>query len=361
MYALFRDKPTRLLGQALYPDIYYTKRTYRDLIKYVKSYYRKNPKAVDAKNIIANLIQHFYIDDTLDDNAFARQIEVQGIPIARNFGLTFTMNRGKLFDQGITLGPQCVEFAVASFEKFNYGREITNWLELQPVKYLYHTRTDVNLPVMNNTTPGKGHGVILINIPMLLVQYRHWLRWQKARGVEQYENVYRFMGSIVLPNMVDSYLDIAYFNRLSRQLQGIKNNKYPVAHPFYLTDLTNRVDKLIEHVNKEAIAKGIEIEGLAWITPALYKDNLFNVMELPREPLSYQNEWVYTFARFPYIKYLVNALSLNPGYDKSQINHIMIELINATSDKIFITMGNHESIKRFNLEVKALIDQMKRM
>lgn len=361
MYELFRDKPTRILGQALYPDIYYIRRTYRTLIDYVKSYYRRNPKAVESTNIIANLIQHFYIDFELDDNAFVAAVERQGIGIARNFGLTFNMNRGKVFEKGITLGPHCTELAIASFEKFNYGKEITNWLELQPVKYLYHTRTDINLPVMNNTTPGKGHGVIVINIPMLLVQYRHWLRWQANRGVEQPENVYRFLGSIVLPNMLESYLDIAYFNRLARDLQGIRNPKFPVAHPFYLTDLTDRVDRMIKHVNKEALAKGIEIEGLAWITPTLYKDNLFQVMQLPREPLSYQNEWTYTLARFPYVKYLVQALHRNPGYDKSQINHVMIELINATTDKIFVTMGSSRFIKDFNQEVQDLIKLMRTM
>lgn len=358
---LFRDKPTRLLGQALYPDIYYIKRTYKELIAYVKNYYRKNPKSVASDNIIANLIQHFHISSDMDDNEYSHYIERQAHGVARNFGLTSSMYRGKVFNKGITLGPNCSELAVANFERYNYDRMTLKWYELTPVKYLYHSRTDVNLPIMNNTTKGKGYGVISIDIPMLLVQYRHWIRWQERIGVEQLENVYRFVGKVVLPNMLDSYHDIAYFNRLSRDLQGIKNNKFPLAHPFYLTDLTNRVDRLIKVVNSETKAKGIELEGLAWITPTLVKDNLFQVMELPREPLSYQNEWVYTLARFPYVKYLILALVKNPGYDRAQINEVMIELINATTDKIFKTMGSSEFIKQFESEVNELIELTKEM
>lgn len=359
MYALFRDAPSRTRGQALDANIIYLKRTYKDLIGYVKNYYHKNPKGVSSPNLFADIIQHFYIDDTVDDNQWSLMVERQSLAIARNFGLGSALFRGRVFDKGITLGPECNEIAMASFEKVNYNSGTVDWQNLTPVKYLYHTRTDVNLPVMSNTTPGKGHGVITVNIPMLLVQYRYWMRAQKARGAEQYENPYRFVGSYVLPNLVESYLDIAYFNRLSRHAQGIKNIKFPTAHPFYLTDLTDRVDKIIAHTNKEAEAKGIDAESLAWITPALVKDNLFQVMQLPREPLSYQNEWIYTLARFPYVKYLIIMLNKNPGYDKAQTNEIMIELINATSDSIFNTMGSSEFIRHFKKEVADLIKLLK--
>lgn len=361
MYELFRDKPTRLLGQTLYPDIYYIRRTYKELNLYVKNFYRRNPKAVHSSNLIANLIQHFHVDPDSSDLEIINNATNYGVAIARNFGLTSSMFRGKVFDKGITLGPECDELAIASFEGLSkdYNSK-SRWVDLVSVKYLYHTRTDLNMPIMNNTTKGKGYGVIIINIPLLILQYAKWLQWQKRIGVEQYENAYRFVGSVVLPNLIDSYLDIAYFNRLSRQLQGIKNHKYPLAHPFYLTDLSTRVDRLIEHVNLEATKKGIEVEGLAWITPTLLGDNLFNTMSLPREPLSYQNEWVMTLARFPYIKYLILALIKNPGYDRAQLNEVMIELINATTDRIFKTMGNTDFIKRFNLEVQDLIKLLKK-
>ncbi|MFO5890539.1 hypothetical protein ACLBSJ_32485, partial [Klebsiella pneumoniae] len=64
---------------------------------------------------------------------------------------------------------------------------------------------------MNNTTQGRGYGVTLVNIPMLLVMYRYWYRWQVEKNPDEVEDTYRFIGSFVLPNMVDSYLDISFF------------------------------------------------------------------------------------------------------------------------------------------------------
>ncbi len=360
MYMLFRDAPARRLGQAVDPKIVYLRRTYRELINDVKTYYRRAPKAVGSANIFANMIQHFIIDWKIDDAAWAKKVEDQAKGLSRVFGLTSAINRGKIHEKGITLGPNCEEVAIASYDKFEKEGLGKRWRDLTPVKYLYHTRTDVNLPMMNNTTAGKGYGVITVNIPMLLVQYRYWLRWQQQRGVEQLENAYRFVGSIVLPNMVESYLDVAYFNRLSRQAQGIKCLNFPVSHPFYLTDMTPRVDKLVENVNFENSIKGIELEGLAWITPAIVKTNLFEVMEIPREPITYQNEWAYTLARLPYIKYLVTMLKKNPGYDRSQMNEVLIDLIDATNDQVFKTAGNTEMVKALRRDVAILIEEMKK-
>lgn len=359
MYDLFKDKPNRLLGQALDPNIVYIRRTYLGLINDVKNYYRYAPKHIASDNLLALLIQQFVINYNLNDSDWLRQVEVFGKGISRNLGITSSINRGRIHSKGITLGPQCEEIIVEDISPFTIQDINKNWYKLVPVKYLYHTRTDVNLPIMNNTTPGKGYGVISVNIPMLLLQYRYWLLWQLKRGITQPENVYRFIGSIVLPNMVESYLDIAFFNRIDRQAQGIKNFTYPLSHPFYLTDMSARLDKLAVHINQESLLKGIEIEGLAWITPMIVKDNLFNLIKSPRTPISYQNEWAYVLAKLPYIKYLFGQLLKNPGFDRSQVNAVMIDLIDATNAQVFNTIGNSDFVKTTRQDIRDLISRMK--
>lgn len=360
MYTLFRDAPARRLGQSVDPNIIYIRRTYLDLLEDVKAYYRRAPKAVESSNVFANIIQHFVIDEKIDDAAWAKKVEDQAKGLSRVFGFTSSINRGKIFEKGVTLGPNCEEIVIASSESFDKRDINKHWWKLTPLKYLYHTRTDTNLPIMNNTTPGKGYGVVTINIPMLLVQYRYWLRWQKSNNVEQLENAYRFIGSIVLPNLIDSYLDIAFFNRMARQAQGIKNVKFPVPHPFYLTDLSPRLDKLAERQNFQNSIKGIELEGLAWITPMILKQNLFELMELPKDPVTFQNEWAYTLARLPYVKYLFMMLQKNPGYDRSQVNEVMIDLIDATNDQVYNVMGQSDFVKSLRRDVDQLIKLMKK-
>lgn len=360
MYSLFRDSPARRLGQTVDPGFIYVRRTYKTLINDVKGYYRQAPKYVESTNLFALLIQQFVINMALDDNQWVRQIEEQSKGAARNLGLVSPINKGKIFTSGITLGPHSEEVAIATYEKFEREGLGKMWRDLRPVKYLYHTRTDTSLPIMNNTTPGKAYGVITVNVPMLMVQYRYWLRWQKALERVQFENVYRFVGSIVLPNMLESFLDIAFFNQLDRASQDIKNPTFPLQHPFYLTDMNPRLAKLTEKVNFESFLRGIEIEGLAWITPMIVKNNLFEVMEIPRVPITYQNEWAFALARLPYIRYLTRMVLRNHGYDKSQLNEVMIDLIESSKDQIFNNMGNSEFSKSFRKQIQQVIDDIKK-
>lgn len=359
MYMLFRDVPNRRLGQTIDPQFVYTRRTYRNLIQDVRNYYRSAPKYVAATNLFALLIQQFVINMNIDDDTWTRQIELQAKGAARNLGLVSPINKGKIFTTGITLGPNSEEIAIASYEKFNREGLGKVWRDLKPVKYLYHTRTDTSLPIMNNTTPGRAYGVITVNIPMLMVQYRYWLRWQKANNVEQFENTYRFVGSILLPSMIESFLDISFFNRIDRASQDIPNPTYPVQHPFYITDMNPRLDKMAEKINFESILKGIEIEGLAWITPMIVSENLFKVMELPREPVTYQNEWAFALARLPYVRYLIRMVMRNHGYDRSQINEVLIDLIESSRDQIFNNLGSSEFAKTFRKQVQQVIDDIK--
>lgn len=359
MYSLFRDRPTRLLGQTLDPNLRYVRSQYQTLINDVKQYYRRNPKYVDSRNMIALIIQQFVINTNVDDPTWINQTERWSRGFLKDFGITTAINKGRIHTKGITLGPQSEECVIASYDKFDTAGLGKRWRELTPVKYLYHTRTDCTLPIMNNTTPGRAYGVIQINIPMLMVQYRYWRRWQESLGVIQFENAYRFVGSFVLPNMIESFLDIAFFNRLDRQSQGIKTPSFPVSHPFYLTDLTPRLERLQEFINFEASIKGIEVEGLSFITPMLVKSNLFEVLELPREPVTYQNQWVITLARLPIVRYLVRMVLRNHGYDASQLNAIMIDLVEGLNDQIFNTMGQTEFVKAFKRQVQELIVDIK--
>lgn len=358
MYSLFRDTPTRLLGQVTDPNLNYIRRTYQSLITDVKNYYRRAPKHVDATNLFALIIQQFVLNMRIDDAEWANYVERYSRGLVTKFGLTSPVNKGRVYTKGITLGPQAEEVAILTYEPFDTNGLGKRWRELTPVKYLYHTRVDCMLPIMNNTTPGRAFGIIQINVPMLLVQYRYWVRWQQTQNVIQLENSYRFVGSYVLPNMVDSFLDIAFFNRLDRHSQGINTPKFPTSHPFYLTDLTDRLERLLDFINFEAVLKGIEVEGLAYITPMIVKPNLFDVVKLSREPVTYQNQWVITLSRLPYIRYLVRMVLRNHGYDSTQLNAIMIDLIEGSHDQIFSTMNGTEMVKTFREQIKGLISDI---
>lgn len=359
MYSLFRTAPARMAGAYTFGELVYIRRTYADMINSVEQYYHRAPKFVDAKNLFGQLLTHIPQRWDLDDFSYIRYVEDVAEPLTRVFGFTSGSYKGKIHEAGVTLGPATQEVILGTFESFDLNQIKRRWRDLQPLRYLYHTRVDVNLPVLNNTTPGRGYGVSVVNIAMLALQYRYWLRNQMAREDGQRDTVYRFVGGYVLPNAISSYLDIAFFNRLSRQANDIPTPTFPLPHPFYLTDMTQRLDRVGKQISEQSVARSEDLERLAWATPMIVKDNLFNVMALPKQPITRANEWALCIARLPYVKYLVQECLKAPGTDRSQMNEVMISLIESKRDSLFGSVGNNDMVKRYKAEIDHLIAMLR--
>lgn len=209
MYDLFKRPATRFTGAMTYPQLAYLNRHFQTQVRDVKKFYYLHPKFVDAKNALGNLLIHIPIRTDLDDQRYSRYVEDMSSGVSRAFGFTSPVYRGKVHESGVVLGPRTNEVVITistQVDVTNFDRE---WYKASAVRCLYHTRTDLGLPVLNNTTPGAGWGVTTVDIPMLALQYRYWLKYQ-VDHMEQKESVYRFIGGFVLPNMIDSYLDIAF-------------------------------------------------------------------------------------------------------------------------------------------------------
>lgn len=356
LYSLFREDAARGKGGYRYPEMDYIRRVYAGLIKDVKLYYRKAPKAVESKNILANLLLHIPIRIDYDDHNFLRYAEDVGGKVARAFGLTNASVVGKVHE-GLTLGPQTQEVLLITSDDFPLGDMKARWRDLSPLTYLYHTRTDVNLPIMNNTTPGKGYGVAVLNLPMMALMYRYWLKEQATINREQSETVNRFIGGYVLPNAVTSYLDIAFFNRLSRAANKIGTPNFPTAHPFYITDMTGRLDRVISSVLNNT-GTYYDIEDLASNTPMISQQSLYGVLQLPKEPVTRQNEWALALARLPYVKYLIQELKKTERQDQSYLNEIRVSLLEAKWANLGSRIDHPEIARIFKQQMDQVVEMM---
>lgn len=344
MTSLFRTKYQPSQGRVVDPNMNYNRYIYRGLIQDVKAYYRKYPKHIDAKNLIARLIYHFPLHFELDDYRYVTRIESMVDQVVRSFGIVTLGNKGKIFN-GILLGPDTEEIIIASSDRLDTTNINQRWRDLTPLQYMYHTRTDVNLPIMNNTTPGKGYGVLKIDIPMLMLQYRYWVKTVNA-NYEQQETIHRFVGRYPIVNLIESYLDIAYFNRLSRIEYGLPKTQYPTAHPFYLTNMTDRLDKTAElTVDKNQLYTN-DIETLAYRTPMLIMGDLQQLLINIGGAVTLQNEWAYWCAYTPYLKYLVYVLDKSTRFNKSDLFELKLEIRESRSMHSFAGFTNSPMVKQ---------------
>lgn len=358
MYTLFRDDPVGNKGFALDPKRPYIQRQVRQQLNDVKNYYRRSPKMVDSQNLIAMIIRHFVLEYRSDDATWAKKVETQARGLIRTLGLCDAVNKGKIFAKGATLGPECEEVVISSIERFSTEKLKAVWRDLKPIRYLYHSRSDINLPVMNNKTPGKGYGVLVINIPLLMVQYRHWAFANYGTREPEEINMYSFIGSYALVNCMESYLEIAYFNRLTRMAYNLPSTKYPLPHPFYIPDLTPVTDQMAQHTLVQRTTRTGNVVELAQMTPMLLSDTLYDVLQLPKGPVTLQNEWAYAVARVPFIKYLVDSVKHAPGMDRTYTNEILNELRESIHSQAFKQNGSSPLMQKLIKDVEALIKEL---
>lgn len=358
MYSLFKNKATRFTGMTTYPQLDYLRRSYLKQIEDVKAYYNRYPKRVDADNLIGNILVHIPNKDDLDDTRYLRYVEDTADGVARAMGLTSSTYRGRVHERGITLGSKSNEVMLSVTSDRTPLEIVENWTRVPALNYIYHSRTDLGLPILNNQSSGKAFGVSTLNIPLLALQYRHWLRYQNER-YDQKESVYRFVGGFVLPNALDSYLDIAFFNRLSRASMDIGTPKYPVPHPFFLTNHLNRVDGLIKWILNTQEQRSEDIQQLANMTPVLIKSSLWDVMQLPKDPVTRHNEWALQIAYMPYIKYIVHAVIRKHRGDRTLLNNVYLSLVEANRDNIFSGVGSPDIVKQYRAQMTDMIEVLK--
>ena len=354
MHSLFNEKNPRFKSSLYFPEMRYLIRSYAEQLKDIKAYYRRYPKWVDARSILGNLLFHIPRRWDLDDFRYVRFVEDMSRGVSRAYHLVDSTHQGRVYESGVTLGEQTNEIVLSTTEAFDFSDARKTWREWVPYHYLYHTRIDLGMPIPNNRLPGRGWGVATLNIPMLALQYRYWLRHHDMKS-EQKESVYRFIGSYVLPNTLDRYLDIPFFNRLSRRAQGLNTPTYPTPHPFYLTDYSNRVDSVCDKIIDTNLHRGIDIEHVMFTTYPLVAPKLYDVMRLPKEPVSRQNEWALQLARLPYVKYAVVAALADERWDRQQTNHVYSALVDASYDRIFSGVGSPEVVKLYRESLHSLM------
>lgn len=357
MYDLFTKARPTSTGTLRPPEYAFLERSLLRELQVVKKYYRTHYKQVSSNNLFANLINTLQLNDTMDDYRYSRFIEDQVDRVVRPFKITTEANKGWVHEKGIVLGPQCHETIVSVENEDTFLNVEDNWWDLKPVTFLYHTRTDINFPILNNTTKGKGFGSLAINIPMLAIKYRYWVKEMKKRSVD-IPSVFFFVGTMVLPDLLDSYLDIAIFNRLDQKMAGIPTRQYPSPHPFYLTDYTSRVDRFNEQLIVLFQGKNYTCERLLYDTPLIVKTRLSELLSKPKGIINRNNEWVFVLRYIPFIRFMTQHYVNHGSSDQFYRNRIYTHLLSIKNDRQLSSIGSRETSEYYQSILEATVDKV---
>ena len=207
MYRLFRLRINNK-GIKVSPIFQRAKEKYNLNYNKVLEHYQTFGSTINNNHILMRLINSLQILEGPESLTY-RRIDSNKDKIATGLGITTDLNPGELHDNEF-YSDTCAIQSVKFMEFF----EIKNFKDIRAVRCLTHQNTDLTLsiPEIGKSLKSNGTAVVGIDIPLLAVQYKLWLRMNQNRPLGQRENTGQFITKFILPGMIPEQIDISLHN-----------------------------------------------------------------------------------------------------------------------------------------------------
>lgn len=329
----------------------------------VKNYYSTRPFAVKSDHILARLLNNLGVSFNHPLERFYDIIDSRALPLSSVFRMTSSINKGIMF-KGNFFGENSEEILMATDDGFNPHAVYRDWKTTSAVTVLMHPKSDLGFTLANGKKSGTetGVSVVQINIPMLAVQFRAFLQDQKVNFIDKgldTRTVAQFIHMYVLPNMLDSQLDIALFNRAYNLVIGAPMGEQTKRHAFYLTDYSKQVDntykETIQYFSNNDKHYKIILKSFFGVT----SEDFEKLFVLPDNAPTRQILWAELVARIKVLEFLVKLSPSNGDkLNKSENNFFTRTFKLYESDKVLesvMSKDTHHEIMYSISEIKKLI------
>ncbi len=306
MYQLLRESPNQFGGDLIFPEFRRIRDGLRLSVDRIKKYRRMNPRSLPGGHFLLRLLQSIPVSQKIDPVVYNDKVADIALLFTQSLRMTSALSKGQVWRPGPFLGKQSTEVIIANVDDWDVEAGLANWEELTPIRYLWHPMSTLKLPVTDAqfASAEPGVTVITINVPMLASQYRAW-RMAYQHKDESDRTVGMFLQAYPIPNMLDSQIDIAVLNRLMNRFFGMKPAAEPFRHPFYLTDWSAEVDRVMDKFLEQAGPKRWDFDTLVSHIPTVCSENLHHALQLPELNFTTQLQWAVMLSRLSLVSFLV--------------------------------------------------------
>lgn len=277
----------------------------------VVNYYHRFPGRVDGSHFLVKLISSMNVSKTISLDRFYATANSRALNLSKSLMMTSSISTGKVFD-GVFYGEGVKEILIAHDEYFDFFEAAENWRSLQPIKVLSHPKSDlmINIPNGKSYSLEEGIAVIAINVPMLVLQYREYQRYEDSIALAKGESprgLTHYIYSYALTNMLYSHLDIAVFNRLYNLLVGAPLGESDRKHSFYIQDYSDKVTDLQLLQLRTLERNPRKLDAMMKMVPLVTESNLSELVKLPDMVPTRQVVWALVLGRLQTLSFLYNA------------------------------------------------------
>lgn len=330
MFKLFRIEDTTAQPIQIAPEWNYIKTNTNINIQRVQQYYRSSTLAVPSQHFLVRLLQSISVPKSMDIDSYYRAVNNMALGHSAAMQMTSAHYRGKFFT-GVAYGKQSLECLLTIDDSFDYQHAHDHWADVVAVKPIMHDKSDLSLlvPTGVDYSNEPSSSVLLINLPMLAIQYRaFYLANINSSTTNTNKTIMHFVAQYVLPNMLAYHLDLCFINRLMNRYYAVeKNTSFNTRHPFGLVNLDSQIDTVIDKVlgyiktapkRFDLILKGI---------PSFTKENAYKALLMPDIAITKQVHWASMWSRLKYMAFLCDISGQDVlRTNQSEVNEIILEL-----------------------------------
>lgn len=297
----------------------------------VIEFYRTHAMAVKSEHFLVRLLHSIDVPQNLSTERYMDNVNRMCLKLSMAMKMTSSIYRGHVFD-GVFYGKGSHEILVAyqSSHRADVLDAIDDWRTVVPIRVLRHPCTSLNLqlPDGNDRLTHPDFSVFLIDLPLLAWQYRQFRLEEAKRQEEEGGNqrsTMQFIHMVVLPNMLDSHLDIAIFNRYRYYQQGWElEPEIESLHSFQVLEYNQAVDNYIRNELSILDKTTRDFSGVLHSIPLVSADTLHDAVQIPDLPPTQQVMWAISIARLPLILFLFAFNQNNPQQkNRGEVNTIL--------------------------------------
>ena len=290
-----------------------------------REYRYVTPGYIPSDHLLLRILNSLNVEFDGDLMGYQVKVAAQCSRLAGTMGLTSGAHHGRLH-KGHFYSKDISELYVVTTDVVAPRDLWTRWERLSAVRVLSHPIRDVTVLELDgtiNTSPlsagGMNVAVMELNIPLLACQYQLWKLGERSRRMraEAVPDSY-FISQLVVPNLLDSHLNVAVLNSLCQKV-GMEDTATVVSNlPYYLSDVSTRYNRGLDEVLKRFTVQTTTFNDMLMNIPTP-GGRLMDAVRMPEVSFTNQVLWALVMARLRLIAFLlrinvVNGNAKNDAY-----------------------------------------------
>jgi hypothetical protein len=344
-----------------YPsDLNYLRRLYQFNLESIQEYYKTRNFAVKNTHILSRILEHFPVYPQYDSFRYLDFANERTKYLAKHFKFTSELEKGIVHPPHF-FGNQGDELILAGYDHFNIQETEVNWKTVSPITILTHNRNDSKLllPLGNDDKSRSGLSTIHINIPMLSIKYREFMKEQTVRSVTEESlllNKNHFVTKYVLPTTMRDVIDHIFLNRVMDRFYGREVVTPAFKHRFKIFEPEKQINRYADNVLDVITNKRLDFVNILRNIPLMFNTDASELLALNDIGLTRQMRWSILASRIDYMVFLADVSVKSRDLNRHYLNdwkRLMTRIIN---DKDHFEMFSYDQHNHIQSQMRRLLE-----